>query len=1253
MKLLASLCLLFLFVPYICCLPVASFYYLSYGNQMLFKAEPSLGNVNQYIWDFGDGTGSFATNERSISYYYPRSSLWQVKLTVVDSTFRKDSSTKWVISPLNARPKCDFKIISIVNDGISLDASASYDVDGFISLFRWNFNSGNLSENSDIYSSSSPITQYSYLKGGYYNISLEVMDNSRSNSTVCSKTVFVNHAPIPSFVYSINDHKVQLDGSGSQDPDGSITRCQWTFEQDGLVETSVNTFASHYYVLSGYYNISLNVTDNLGNYTVLTQTILIDIPPRAQFDIVSNYEDGLVLTAGRSWTDNNSHIVTSIWDWGDGTKQRRDNIHLNITHNYTLGSYYNVSLTVIDNYGKNNTYSQIIFVNAVPKVKFQALHLINDTIRLRSESMDLDGEITNLVWTMGDGKKYEFTKEEEFVHTYELGGTYNICLTVTDNLNAMNSSCEAYFANRAPTASFQVIENLNDYVIMKDNGSQDFDGNLTEFIWNWGDTSLPENTGTSKLAVHNYTWGGFYNVSLTVVDNLRAIDTQYQTIRVNTPPISLFEVVSSVNTSISLTSSPSQDIDGMIMKYIWDFGDGKNLTTNAASEFIKHTYKYGGFYIITLTVVDNMNDTHSFAKMIFVDTPPLAEFEVIGVLDHDWVVVSAKPFIPKFTNTRDVDGQVISLIWNFGDNTGNITNSTHTTQFHQYIHGGNYTITLYAQDNNAIYSQKVERTVFVNRPPIPQFVISNFEEGAVITLDGSSSYDSDGSISIYCWKMGDATEESCSNNATFQYSYSRSGAYSISLHVIDNLGSKSLIPYNETVTVNQQPMAFFQIAEPLPGRILTFESSQNDSIDFDGYIVKFIWDFGDGSMAVSTTLNSSKVTHQYKESGFYNVTLTVFDNAGANDSLTLPTVVFSPESDNPPFLDPGSDDFLKQVNTTIESYTPNITPIPHIQVAIEDSQTVFLSSQGSYDPDGKIISQKWNLGDNTYSTEKAFSHAYLRGGPFNITLTVTDNAGDSVTISKQITLNYLPIPIFEWRVLADNCTLTLDASKSFDPDGTIIGYNWTFGDGKQYFTTNKLRLNYTYTTAGLFTINLTVQDNQKMTAFYSQNVNLNPWTSSRVEITSGLPTLLLLKNIKANKYLAFTYNGNFSITKPAFLANQLIETNSDGLTTNPYLALQRGYQDGDGYYLYNLNNGLTLSIDETVSQPILSKQATSSFRIFSENNFYQLVDSVDPNKYLVISNSEELTISRSPSDNNHWWSIIPIQNPAFRSIPLN
>jgi PKD repeat protein len=70
------------------------------------------------------------------------------------------------------------------------------------------------------------------------------------------------------------------------------------------------------------------------------------------------------------------------------------------------------------------------------------------------------------------------------------------------------------------------------------------------------------------------------------------------------------------------------------------------------------------------------------------------------------------------------------------------------------------------------------------------------------------------------------------------------------------------------------------------------------STDPDGFIVNWLWDFGDGNTLEVQTASAEPVMHTYVTGGSYNVKLTVTDNLGATD-MTTKIVSMGPEFGGP------------------------------------------------------------------------------------------------------------------------------------------------------------------------------------------------------------------------------------------------------------------------------------------------------------------------------------------------------------------
>ena len=87
----------------------------------------------------------------------------------------------------------------------------------------------------------------------------------------------------------------------------------------------------------------------------------------------------------------------------------------------------------------------------------------------------------------------------------------------------------------------------------------------------------------------------------------------------NKPPVASFTYSPEnlvVGQAVTFDASGSYDLDGSIVSYEWDFGDGTTETTTSPT--IQHTYSSGGIYTVTLTVTDNDGLTDSYSTTITV-----------------------------------------------------------------------------------------------------------------------------------------------------------------------------------------------------------------------------------------------------------------------------------------------------------------------------------------------------------------------------------------------------------------------------------------------------------------------------------------------------------------------------------------------------------------------------------------------------------------------------------------------------------
>ena len=153
--------------------------------------------------------------------------------------------------------------------------------------------------------------------------------------------------------------------------------------------------------------------------------------------------------------------------------------------------------------------------------------------------------------------------------------------------------------------------------------------------------------------------------------------------------------------------------------------------------------------------------------------------------------------------------------------------------------------------------------------------------------------------------------------------------------------------------------------------------------------------------------------------------------------------------------------------------------------------TCSFTSAASTD-DKAIVSRAWNFGDGTTAGNIiAADKTYAAAGTYQVTLTVTDAAGQTGTQSQNIQVggsppvNALPVAAFSHSCTNLSCTFT-DAST--DSDGSIAARSWSFGDGGTSTQTNPVRA---YAAAGTYTVMLTVTDDKGGQGSTSKSVSVS------------------------------------------------------------------------------------------------------------------------------------------------------------------
>ena len=361
------------------------------------------------------------------------------------------------------------------------------------------------------------------------------------------------------------------------------------------------------------------------------------------------------------------------------------------------------------------------------------------------------------------------------------------------------------------------------------------------------------------------------------------------------------------------------------------------------------------------------------------------------------------------------------------------------------------------------------------------------------TIAAGDSYTS----TTFNWGDGSHTFTT-SAPVTKPHTYAAGGIYTVTLTLVDMSGNLSSVSHQ--LRVAAPPVAAFTApASANPGTSVSFDASASTQTD-GATIVSYHWDFGDGATASGA---SPTQTHSYATGGTYTVKLTTTDSDGLTGTISHQVAVHT--SPRAAFgVSPG---------TLIAGHS-----------ALFSSQTVA--------GDGTLSSFRWDFGDGGSGSGATATHTYAHGGPFIVTLTVTDSNGLSSAKSEAITVDNPPTASFKilgGSVIAGVANV-YDGSKSSDSDGTLTRFAWSFGDGA---TATGPKAHHTYTRSGRFAVSLTVTDNDGAT----------DTTTGSIDVVAGVTRVKL-----SGHGLKITVSGPGTLT----LGNHTVKVKRAGSASIPF-----------------------------------------------------------------------------------------------------
>lgn len=508
----------------------------------------------------------------------------------------------------------------------------------------------------------------------------------------------------------------------------------------------------------------------------------------------------------------------------------------------------------------------------------------------------------------------------------------------------------------------------------------------------------------------------------------------------NTPPVAVLsapkQIISPAET-LELTATDSYDPEGQPLSYTW-FVNGVERGTGATFSF---SNTISGLYDISVQVsnggtIQACSNARKHVQ-VRVNTQPYAEISNPDVFGTD----EAVPF--RVSNQNDADNDRLSFTWK-GTGISEMNIGDSISVFHKIP--GKYDITLSVDDgskaSNAVYN--TTNSYEVNAAPSVFFTApEKAAPGDILVLDATATADPNDTDLQYRWFVdGDEFE----GNETAELKLQQPGTYTISLRVDDLRGvSNSVQEASQSIRINDAPIPEITAPEITSSSLVQIQAKSATKIAY------YSWDLGDG-----TTLSGSEISHRYQKPGTYTITLSVDDGEGLKNSIQtaqhkliinqFPTAKFSA----PKVVAPG------------ETFTPN--------------------GSLSFDEDGEIESYTWFINGAKVGTGIQPELTLPKSGAHVLSLSVTDNSGfeEAVSLASQV-IRANKAPTAKWTSTpaepVPSEEIEFSAASSYDEDGEIVSYTWTFAEGT---VKEGKKITHSFPESGSHDFTLSVTDNDEL-----------------------------------------------------------------------------------------------------------------------------------------------------------------------------
>lgn len=676
-----------------------------------------------------------------------------------------------------------------------------------------------------------------------------------------------------------------------------------------------------------------------------------------------------------------------------------------------------------------NAYLKAVINQTVITPDFADTSDCNRAVTFTDLSTVTNGVADAWNWDFGDGNT---STQQSPVHTYAVGGNYNVLLTVTSNQGCVDTITKNIYVMQSPIAAFNAPQTCGFDVAFTNTSTAN--NTFNSFNWTFGNStnSTLQNPSITYIDPQTSGLGYSYNVTLIVENQDNCFDTVTQAITLMDIPVADFNFVADCDQSVQFSNISTID-DGEALSYAWNFGDGNTSTALSPNP----TYAAGGDVQVQLITSTAFGCSDTITKLVHVRQSPIASF----------TAPTACGFTRTFTNTSAANSTFLSYAWDFG----NGANATTANGTHTYVDpeinglGYNYTVELIVENQDNCFDTTTQNITLWDYPVADFQIPLKACVDELITISDQSTIDNS-TINGWNWDFGDLSNSTSQNNT---HQYNPANTYTVELIVTDVNGCMDTI--SKTIPVYNNPVADFPIPNACGINVAyTDQSNPNGGAVINGWN----WNFGDAN-----TSNSQHPGHVYANTGNFNVELIVTNADGCKDTVVKPVIVHE---------------------LPTASFTFN-NECRYKSVNFNNTST------STIDP---IVSYIWTMHDATVYNSANTSHVYNIDGTYAVSLIVTTNFNCSDTIVQNVTIYPLPVPQFTANDVCDPNAVVFQNASTIS-SGTINNYVWNIVNN-QNLNSTQTNPSIVMPSHGTYNVWLTAYSNFNCIDSIMGSVTVNP-----------------------------------------------------------------------------------------------------------------------------------------------------------------